>query len=107
MVGATSEEMGFDKRTTAGGIYSVLDGAWEVVPGIYDLPLNGVRVGLRPGSRDNLPIVGKSDVPGVYFATGHYRHGVLHTALTSEEIALEISDSYESPWLADFRPQRF
>ncbi|TDI74544.1 MAG: glycine oxidase ThiO [Bacteroidetes bacterium] len=107
MVGATSEEMGFDKQITAGGIYSVLDGAWEIVPGIYDLPLNSLLVGLRPGSRDNLPVVGKSDLPGVYFATGHYRHGILHTALTSEEVALEISDVYDSPWFSDFRPQRF
>lgn len=107
MVGATSEEMGYDTRVTAGGIYKILEGGWEIVPGIYDLSLTEIFVGLRPGSRDNHPIMGFSDVPGVYFATGHFRHGILHSALSAEEIALEICESVESEWLSDFRPQRF
>lgn len=107
MVGATSEEMGFDTRVTAGGLYSILEGAWEIVPGIYDLPVTDTRAGLRPGSLDNHPIVGISDAPGVYFACGHFRHGILHSAVTAEEIAREVSEHYSSPWFSAFRPQRF
>lgn len=107
IVGATAEEKGFDTRVTAGGIYSILEGAWRIVPGIYDLPVLETRAGLRPGTRDNDPIVGWSELPGVYYATGHYRHGILHAVITAEEVALEIGTGTESSWLAHFRPNRF
>lgn len=107
IVGATSEEMGFDKRVTAGGIFRILEGAWEIVPGIYDLPLIAAEAGLRPGSRDNEPIIGWTGAPGVYCATGHYRHGIVQAPVTAEEAALEIDTGTESEWLARFRPDRF
>jgi len=107
IIGATAEEMGFDTRVTAGGIYSILDGAWDIVPGIYDLPVLEARAGLRPGTRDNDPIVGWSELPGVYYSTGHYRHGIVHAAITAEEVALEIGTGTASEWLAHFRPNRF
>jgi len=106
-VGATEEEMGFDVHVTAGGVYKLLKGAWEIVPGIYDLTFVGSHAGLRPGSRDNDPIVGWSDAPGVYYASGHYRNGVLLTPITAQEAALEIAENNESDWLRGFRPQRF
>ena len=107
VIGATEEEMGFDVQVTAGGVYRLLEGAWEIVPGIYDLPLLDSYAGLRPGSRDNDPIVGWSDAPGVYYAGGHYRHGVLLAPITAQEAALEIAVKIESDWLTGFRPQRF
>ena len=106
VVGATEEEMGFDVQVTAGGVYKLLEGAWEIVPGIYDLPLLHAYAGLRPGSRDNEPIVGWSDAPGVYYASGHYRNGVLLTPITAQEAALEIAEKNDSDWLKGFRPQR-
>ncbi len=107
MVGATSEEVGYDTQVTAGGTYKILEGAWEIVPGIYDLPLTQIHAGIRPGTRDNHPIIGFSDAPGVYFATGHFRHGILHSAHSSEDIAMEICESVESEWFSKFRPCRF
>ena len=107
IVGATAEEMGFDKRVTAGGIYKVLQGAWEIVPGIYELPMIEARAGLRPGSMDNEPLIGWSQAPGVYYATGHYRHGIVQTPVTAEEAAIEMDTADESVWLAPFRPGRF
>jgi glycine oxidase len=107
VVGATSEEMGFDQRVTAGGVYRLLEGAWEIVPGIYDLPLTDTGAGLRPGTRDNDPILGWSEAPGVYYTTGHFRHGIVQTVITAQEAAREIGSEYRSDWFAHFRPGRF
>ena len=107
IVGATSEEMGFDKRMTAGGVFSILEGAWEMVPGIHDLELLSIEVGLRPGSRDHQPIVGYCRDRRVYIATGHYRHGVILSAITAIESAKSILSGNDSPILSYFSPKRF
>lgn len=107
LVGATSEEMGFDTEVTAGGVYTLLEGAWEVVPGIYDLAVSETWAGLRPGSRDHAPILGRSGAPGIIFATGQYRHGVLLTPVVAQEVARLILTGETSDWIAPFSPQRF
>lgn len=105
LVGATSEEMGFDTSVTAGGLYEILDGAWEVVPGIYDLPLTDVWAGLRPASKDHRPILGEA-AENIIFATGHYRHGILLAAITAEEIANLVLTGETSSWITPFAPLR-
>lgn len=107
VIGATSEEMGFDTTVTAGGMYDLLEGAWEVVPGIYDLPVDETWAGLRPASRDHAPLLGPSAAPGVVMATGHYRHGILLTPVTAQEIAACIRTGETSDWIAPFSPTRF
>ena len=107
VVGATSEEMGFDATVTAGGMYDLLEGAWEVVPGIYDLALEETWAGFRPASRDHAPLLGSSSAPGVVMATGHYRHGILLTPVTAQEIAHHIRTGETSDWMAPFAPTRF
>jgi glycine oxidase len=107
VIGATSEEMGFDTQVTAGGLYDLLEGAWEVVPGIHDLPVDATWAGLRPATRDHAPLLGASAAPGVIMATGHYRHGVLLTPVTAQEIARLVCTGETSEWLAPFSPTRF
>ena len=107
LVGATTEEMGFDTEVTAGGMYTLLEGAWEVVPGIYDLPVSETWAGLRPGSRDHAPLLGRSGAPGIVFATGQYRHGVLLTPVVAQEVAHLLLSGETSDWIAPFSPQRF
>jgi glycine oxidase len=107
VVGATSEEMGFDTTVTAGGLYDLLEGAWEVVPGIYDLPVDDTWAGLRPASRDHAPLLGRTAAPGVIMATGHYRHGILLTPVTAEEVAELVCTGETSDWLGPFAPTRF
>lgn len=87
VLGATSEEMGYDSSLTAGGIFELLRAAWEVVPGIYDLPIAETAAGLRPASRDDAPILGKTPVDGLIMATGHYRKGILLAPVTACAIA--------------------
>lgn len=107
VVGATSEEMGFDTTVTAGGLYDLLEGGWEVVPGIRDLPVDETWAGLRPASRDHAPILGRSAAPGVLMATGHYRHGLLLTPITAEEMARLIQTGETSDWIQPFSARRF
>ena len=107
LLGSTMEEMGFDTRVTAGGLYSILEGGWEIVPGIYDLPVIDTFAALRPASRDNDPVVGWSDAPGVAVATGHFRHGVMIAPVTVQEMARSVVSGETSDWLKPFSPHRF
>ncbi|MDX1637980.1 MAG: glycine oxidase ThiO [Balneolaceae bacterium] len=106
-LGATSEEKGFDQTPTAGGQKELLEDSWEAVPSIYDLPLVETIAGLRPASRDHRPIIGESGIKGLYYATGHYRHGILLTPVTAYALADEIVDSTIPEIVAPFRPERF
>ena len=107
IVGATSEEMGFDTRLTAGGVFELLRGAWEAVPGIYELPLLETWTGLRPGSRDNAPILGETPIENLIYATGHYRNGILLTPITAYEISKLILTGETSETIVPFRLDRF
>ncbi len=107
IVGATTEEMGFDTRLTAGGVFELLRGAWEAMPGIYELPLLETWSGLRPGSRDNAPILGKTPVENLIYATGHYRNGILLTPITAYEISKLILTGETSETIAPFQLDRF
>lgn len=106
-LGATAEEKGFDKRPTAGPQKELLEDGWEIIPSIFDLPLVETIAGLRPASRDHAPIIGESDIPGLYYATGHYRHGILQMPITVYSLAEEILEGTISERLKHFRPQRF
>lgn len=107
VIGATSEEMGFDTRLTAGGLFELLRGAWEAVPGIYDLPVLETWAGLRPGSRDNAPILGETGVENLIMATGHYRNGILLTPVTAREITTLVLTGETSKTIAPFKLSRF
>ena len=107
IVGATSEEMGFDTRLTAGGVFELLRGAWEAVPGVYELPLLETWTGLRPGSRDNAPILGETPIENLIYATGHYRNGILLTPITAYEISKLILTGKASEAIVQFRLDRF
>nr|WP_261808874.1 FAD-dependent oxidoreductase [Nonomuraea sp. C10] len=92
VVGATQEELGFDTRVTAGGVYELLRDARELVPGVTELEVADVVAGLRPGTPDNLPVIGPSGIPGLVLATGHHRGGVLLTPLTAAILEGEEAD---------------
>ncbi|MFI6346947.1 glycine oxidase ThiO [Streptomyces sp. NPDC050560] len=107
VVGATSEEMGWDTTVTAGGVYELLRDAHELVPGLTELPLTETSAGLRPGSPDNAPLLGPTALDGLLLATGHFRNGVLLTPLTGDALA-EALTTGELPEVArPFTPGRF
>ncbi len=108
LAGSTSEAAGFAKQVTAGGIGLILKNALEISPAISSLPIVDSWAGLRPRAADGLPVLGPCDeIDGLFYATGHYRNGILLAPLTGELIAHAIVDGTVSPSLAPFSPNRF
>ena len=86
IAGSTKEEAGFEKRVTAAGIRKVLDAAIELCPALAAAEIIETWSGLRPGTPDDLPILGPTDIKGLLIATGHYRNGILLTPVTAKLI---------------------
>ena len=94
LVGATSEQAGFDARATVAGVAHLCRAAQAVVPQLDEATFSEVRVGLRPGSPDGLPFIGASThAPGLIYATGHYRHGALLAPLTADLVTRVVQDA--------------
>ena len=106
VVGATSEERGFDRTVQAGAVHALLDDARTIVPGVDELVLDECVAGLRPGSPDNAPFVGWTAVPRLLAAVGHYRNGILLAPLTGEAVASLLAGEAIPPPLAAFGPDR-
>jgi glycine oxidase len=87
IVGATVEEMGFDTAVTAGGVHELLREAYRLLPDVAEMELVDAIAGLRPGTPDNLPIVGPGAVEGLVLATGHFRNGILLAPLAAQAVA--------------------
>jgi glycine oxidase len=108
LVGATVEDAGFDERTTVAGVRDLLDSACDLVPSLWHAAFVAARVGLRPATADEMPIIGRSGrMPGLVYATGHYRNGILMAPLTARVVADLILDNRDDPLLAPASPQRF
>jgi glycine oxidase len=108
LVGATVEDAGFDERATAAGVRDLLAAGCALVPELQHATFAEVRVGLRPAATDNLPVIGPaSGLPGVIFATGHYRNGVLLAPLTAALVKDLVLGEQRDPALAVLAPSRF
>jgi len=107
VVGATTEERGFDVRVTAEGVFRLLEAAREVLPDVDELEFVAARTGLRPGTPDNAPVVGRTEIEGLLWATGHGRNGVLLAPVTAEAIAAYLSGEEGPEALLPFGPDRF
>lgn len=108
LVGATAEEAGFDERATAAGVRDLLDAVCEVAPHAWTAGFTAARVGLRPATPDDLPIVGwSSAVPNLMYATGHFRNGILLAPLTAQLVADALIDNRVDPALERLAPARF
>ncbi|NHC43831.1 glycine oxidase ThiO [Motilibacter aurantiacus] len=107
VVGATSEELGFDGRVTAGAVHDLLHDAAEMVPGVSELELVETLARWRPGTPDNAPLLGASALPGLVLATGHHRNGVLLAPVTADLVAEVLATGSFPAAAAPFSPQRF
>ncbi len=96
LAGSTSERAGFAKYVTAGGISTILRNAQEIAPAISSLRIVDTWTGLRPYAADGLPVLGPCDeIDGLFYATGHYRNGILLAPLTGELISEQIVSSLQ------------
>ncbi len=107
IIGATVEDYGYDTHITAGAAKELLENAWEAIPAISELNITRIEAGLRPGSRDNQPVLGKTGYDGIYIAEGHYRSGVLLTPITAYNISKMIAGEKYSELLDNFSIKRF
>jgi glycine oxidase len=87
IVGATTEEQGFDATVTAGGVHELLREAYRLLPDVAEMELVEAMAGLRPGTPDNLPLIGPGTLDGLVLACGHYRNGILLAPITGDAVA--------------------
>jgi glycine oxidase len=108
LVGATVEEAGFDERTTTAAVRDLIETSAAITPPAWTAGLTAARAGLRPGTPDNLPVIGSSSVlPNLMYATGHYRNGVLLSPLTAQLVADAMLEGRVDPMMRALSPQRF
>jgi glycine oxidase len=107
IVGATSEERGPDRTVTAGAVHDLLHDAMSVLPVVSELTLAEICAGLRPGTLDNGPVVGAAGPGGLLVATGHYRNGILLSAVTADAIVAHLTGQRPAREWEPFSPQRF
>jgi glycine oxidase len=107
LVGSTVEDVGFDERHTDEAVAKLRATAATLVPSLANTQMSSVRTGLRPKGPDDLPILGRSKaVPGLIYATAHYRNGVMFAPLTVQLVADLVFDRPADPALHDLDPAR-
>ena len=107
IVGATAEEVGWKPNNTPKGIQTLLQRAGRLYPSLLDWPIEGIWWGFRPGTPDELPILGQGQCDNLVLATGHYRNGILLAPVTASLIADLIVDNKIDPLLNAFSGDRF
>jgi glycine oxidase len=108
VIGASTEEAGFDCTPRAGAVYELLRDAQSLLPAVSEAELVEVSTALRPGSADNAPLIGApaGGPAGLIVATGHYRNGILLTPITGDGAAALVADGELPPELTPFAPER-
>jgi len=107
IVGATEERAGFDRRTTAAGLASLLEAAPRLVPALAGCAFRRAWAGLRPDTPDHLPAIGPvPGVEGLTLAAGHYRNGVLLSPATGELVKAYVTGGALPPYASAFHPAR-
>jgi glycine oxidase len=107
LVGATIEEAGYDKRTDADTIQRMHRAAVGLVPGLERARVLESWAGLRPGTPDDLPILGETSLRGYFVATGHFRDGILLSPVTAHVMSQIVTGVKPELDLAPFSPARF
>ncbi|MDP9092585.1 MAG: glycine oxidase ThiO [Actinomycetota bacterium] len=107
VVGASSEEAGYDVAPRAGAVYELLRDAQSLLPELSEATLEEVCTGLRPGTPDNAPLLGPGRPDGLVLATGHYRNGILLAPVTADAITELVSTGKLPDGLEHFAAMRF
>jgi glycine oxidase len=106
LCGSTMEEVGFERAVTAGGLRHVLDLACEIAPALSAAPFVECWSNFRPATPDGNPLLGAGAVPGLFYATGHYRNGILLLPITADAVSALVLGASPPVDLAPFSPAR-
>jgi glycine oxidase len=108
LAGSTSESVGFDKSITDEGVQSIRSMAFEIAPCLESLAVTDSWAGFRPHAEDNFPVIGPDEeVAGLFYATGHYRNGILLAPITAKMISDSVLNRDTSSLPEKFLPARF
>ena len=107
LLGATVEEVGFEKRVDPETVKRFTESAAAVVPEIGRMRLHDAWAGLRPGTPDGLPILGATSLKGYFAATGHFRDGILLAPVTALIMTQLLKGRAAGFDLQKFSPLRF
>lgn len=105
--GSTEEHVGFRREVTFGGLARVFDTACRIAPSLRDAPLEAQWSSFRPGTPDDLPLIGETGVKGVFVASGHYRNGILLSAITADLVTDLVLGRAKRTELELLDPKRF
>jgi glycine oxidase len=107
LIGATVENVGYDKSVDPATIHALLSAAAKYLPELASAPITQNWAGLRPGTPDDLPLIGATETPGLFVASGHFRNGILLAPITAKIMA-DLIEGHHSPFdIAAFSPDRF
>jgi len=107
VIGSTLEDAGYNKQTDADTIHRLLHAAIDLVPALAQARVHESWAGLRPGTPDELPILGETSTAGYFLSTGHYRDGILLAPATAQvmtDLILRRPPGYD---VLAFSPARF
>ena len=107
VIGATTEEVGWKPNNTPTGIKTLLDRAIRLYPKLENWAIEELWWGYRPGTPDELPILGRGECENLFLATGHYRNGILLAPVTASLISDLVLQEKSDPLLEHFRLDRF
>ena len=108
LVGATYERVGFDAAYTEAGVAGVRRMGAAIAPSLAVAPMLNAWAGLRPGTPDALPIIGRDPAqPALVYACGHSRNGVLMAPLTGDVVADLVAGGEPRMDISSFRVDRF
>jgi glycine oxidase len=107
VAGSTLENAGYEKAVTSGGLEEILGAVNELAPSLAGAEILDTWSGLRPGTPDQLPILGPTNVEGLMIATGHYRNGILLAPVTAKLFREWITEGRTTLNCEDFSPLRF
>lgn len=107
LIGSTLEEAGYNKLTDADTIHRLHQAAIRLVPALREARILEDWAGLRPGTPDDLPILGETDTPEYFVATGHFRDGILLAPITAHVMAQAITGEKPGYDISAFSAARF
>jgi len=107
VIGSTLENVGYDKQVDSATIQMLFHSAIELLPGLERCKQHEVWAGLRPGTPDNLPIMGETSIRGYFVASGHYRDGILLSPITAQVMTSVILGREPEVDISSFAASRF